>query len=392
MDIMDPALVITDLGRHYLKLQSAPELGPIRLARLLEQLGGVEAVLGASQARLEEVEGVGPKVARSVFEARNYRLEREIETAAACGVRIRCLEDEDYPAALRHITDPPTCLYLRGTLEPTDAVAIAIVGARRCSYYGREQAQRFGELLGQAGFTVVSGLARGIDSHAHRGALKAGGRTLAVLGNGLGTVYPPEHHALAEEISHHGAVVSELPMECGPEPKNFPGRNRIVVGLTLGVLVVEAGPRSGALISARLGSEYNREVFALPGRIDQPEINSGSNRLIRDGQAKLVTCLEDILDELGAVGDTLRGVGAAASSDHADTSAAKQSAALSADERKVVEVLTVEPIGVDVLATRAGLDASSIAAVLTTLQLKGLVRALPGPAFALRRQTKPVTA
>jgi DNA processing protein len=384
--------VITDAGRRLLQLHQASDVGPIRLRRLLNHFGSVEAVFAASRAALQRVEGIGERISDAIFRARDAdNLEAEIARAADCGVRIVCLEDPDYPKALLQMPDSPACLYVRGRIEPQDAVAIAIVGTRACSHYGREQAHRFGELLGAAGFTVVSGLARGIDGYAHRGALQAGGRTIAVLGNGLSRIYPAEHTDLAREIEHHGAVISELPIDAAPEAKNFPGRNRIIAGLSLGVLVIEAGVRSGALITARQALDYNREVFALPGRIDRPELTAGVNGFIRDGNAKLVTCLDDILDELAEVGEIMR------RGEKADTESSKvaeQSEDMSSpgagpqydseQERLVCEALYGGAEDADALAAASNLEIPRVMTILTALELKGRIKRLPGNRFELR--------
>ena len=380
--------LISDVGRRYLQLQMTPDVGPIRLANLLQHFGDVDAVLDASRGGLERVDGVGPKVSAAIRRARgeSERVDQEIARAAECGARILCREDEAYPRLLLHIPDPPICLFVKGALEPADGVAVAIVGTRRCSHYGREQAVRFGELLARAGFTIVSGLARGIDGHAHRGALRAGGRTIAVLGNGLSTIYPREHTELAGEVAGSGAIVTELGVDVGPEAKNFPGRNRIIAGLALGVMVVEAGKRSGALITARLASEYNREVFALPGNVDRPEQNAGCNRLIRDGGAKLVTCLEDVLDELGEVGEIMgREAVKPRSAQKADVKASSRAqSSLSTRERAVFDAVSAGTEDVDAICDSTTLDAACVAATLTALQLRGLVRQLPGHRFVPR--------
>ena len=381
-------LVVSDVGRRYLQLHLTDDIGPVRLRNLVAHFGSIEAALSASIAELERVDQVGRRTAEAIFRSRTQdeHVEREVVRAAELGLQIVCLEDPDYPAILSRIHDPPICLYVRGTLEPNDGVAVAIVGTRRCSHYGREQAIRFGEALGSAGFTVVSGLARGVDTWAHRGALRGGGRTIAVLGNGLASIYPSEHESLADDISARGAVVSELPLDTAPDAKNFPRRNRIIVGLSLGVLVVEAGRRSGALITARLATEYNREVFAVPGQVDRPEVSAGVNGLIRDGQAKLVTSLDEILDELGAVGEAMR--------NERPASGARQGAAsasvppnlerLAQHERKVLEAVTDGAGEPDGIAEQAGIDPGRVMSTLTALELKGLVRRLPGDRFVRR--------
>lgn len=380
------APVISEAGRQYLRLHLTTDIGPIRLRSLIDHFGSLEAVLNASRAQLERVDKIGPRLAEAVFKARDDdAVDIEIDRAAAAGVRIVCAEDAGYPASLLNIPDPPVCLYLRGHIEPTDGVAVAVVGTRRCSHYGREQAFRFGQALGGAGFTVVSGLARGIDGHAHRGALSAGGRTIAVLGNGLPLIYPHEHEPLADEIVDAGAVVSELPIDTPPDAQNFPRRNRIIAGLSLGVLVVEAGKRSGALISARLASEYNREAFAVPGRVDQPALTSGVNGLIRDGQAKLVTCLDDILDELAEVGEIMRrDLPAHSEGDQQSPDGSPLAARLGADERAVLEAIVDGTDDAEMICSTTNLDMARVTSTLTSLQLKGLVKCLPGNRFVPR--------
>jgi DNA processing protein len=375
-----------------LRLSLASDVGPVRLRNLVRHFGSIDSVLGASMSELTQVSRVGEVVARSVFKARGDEdVERAIEQAAQGGVRILCAEDAEYPQSLLNIPDPPICLFVRGRLLPTDVVSVAIVGTRRCSQYGAEQARRFGMILGQAGFTVVSGLARGIDSYAHRGALQSSGRTIAVLGNGLASIYPPEHEALAAEIVERGAVVSELPMDFQPDAKNFPPRNRIIAGLTLGVFVIEAGKRSGALITARLASEYNREVFGLPGRVDQPDRTLGVHRLIRDGQAKLITCLEDVLDELQEVGAIMRPDSDGLSEPEAVEGAACETARgpvqianLAPHERTIYEAVQNGCEDFEDIRETTRLPIWRISSSLTALQLKGLIRQLPGNRFTLR--------
>jgi DNA processing protein len=261
-----------------------------------------------------------------------------------------------------------------------DAQAVGVVGMRKCSLYGQDQAERIAGGLARVGFTIVSGLARGIDSAAHRGALAAGGRTIAVLGNGLATVYPPENRRLADAVAAQGALVSEFPMETAPQAENFPRRNRILAALGLGVVVVEAGVRSGSLITARLAAELGKEVFAVPNRVDAPGA-AGVHALIRDG-AKLVESVADVLDEFPDLG-----VAAPAGEDAGRQGTLALKANLSAEETRLVEVLDGEPTPLDVLASRAGIEAAKAAGAMTLLELKGLVRALPGGRF-IRRQTQ----
>ena len=381
------SVTISYLGRHYLRLHLASGVGPIRLRKLIEHFGSIEAVLAASRGELQRVSGVGPKVAEAVFTARDdAAVEKEIAQAAECGARIICIADEEYPKPLLHTPDPPTCLYVRGKLEAGDSVAMAVVGTRRCSHYAREQALRFGELLAGAGFTVVSGFARGVDGYAHEGALRAGGRTIAVLGNGLSEIYPSEHAELGERVVESGALISELPMDVAPDSKNFPGRNRIIAGLSLGVLVVEAGRGSGALITAEAATDYNREVFAIPGAVDRPEMTAGSNGLIRDGAAKLVTCLDDILDELKDVGE-LMARGAPQEDERGVVREGGDGAllrGLTAQQRAVLDAVAGGAGDVDAVCEASGADAASVVTALTSLQIRGLVRQLPGNRFVTR--------
>ncbi len=375
--------VASPVARKYLRLQRAPNVGPVCTRKLIAHFGSIDAVFEASTQELERVSDVGRHRAESIRRAReNESLDDELAHTAELGCRIICLEDKNYPQSLRHIPDPPVCIGYRGTIEETDGLAVAVVGSRRCTRYAVEQAERFGALLGQAGITVVSGMARGADAAAHRGALQAGGRTLAVQGCGLAHIYPPEHADLAERITSSGALISELPLTTAPDAANFPPRNRIIVGLSLGVLVVEAGLKSGALISARLGNEYNREVFAIPGLINNPTAQ-GTNALIRDGAAKLVTCLDDLLDELGEAGNLLRQTTTSTASTIADSTLLP--IRLDPSEQAVLDAIEDEDTSLEHICQRSGLSAAAVAAGLTRLQMKGAVVQRPGNYFSRRR-------
>lgn len=380
--------IVTATARKYLQLQMAGHVGPITFGKLLEHFDSIDDVLSASQADLQQVEGVGPGTAKEIHASRHTDgVEREIARARDCGLHIVCKDDPGYPLPLLNMADPPICLYVRGEWARADTLAIAIVGTRRCSHYGREQALRFAELLGRAGFTVVSGLARGIDGHAHEGALRAGGRTIAVLGNGLSSIYPQEHEELAARIAANGALISEFPVDAAPEAHNFPRRNRLVAGLCLGAIIVEAGLRSGALITGRFAMEYNREVFAVPGRIDRPELTAGVNGLIRDGGAKLITCLDDVLDELGDVGLLMRTDGGSESHVAQVVDGSTALPALSADEQAIVDALGKSDADSDAISEWTGLDVGRVTSILTSLQLKSVVERLPGSRFSLRRSS-----
>ncbi len=376
---LSPDSVASPVARKYLALKSARGIGPVLARRLIAHFGSIDRVFEASVAELARVERVSEARARDIRATRDGEaIVGELELAAERGVRIICEQDADYPAALKYLPDPPVCLYVSGSILREDMLAVAVVGRRHCTRYGAEQARRFGGLLAQAGFTVVSGLARGIDGLAQHGALEAGGRTIAVLGNGLTDVYPPEHAGLAERVRQSGAVISELPMSTPPDSGNFEPRNRIIAGLSLGVLVVEAARRSGALLTARLATEYDREVFAIPGRIDSPEAG-GTNALIRGSGAKLVTCLEDVLDELGEVGRLMPFRGA----EPAEESPGKTPPAgrLDPEQQLIWDVMDTEGASVETLADETGLPIPKVMSTLLALQLRGVVRELPGQRF-----------
>ena len=278
--------------------------------------------------------------------------------------------------SLREIYDPPGFLWMRGTLPATDAPMVTVVGTRRCTDYGRAQAHHFGAELVRRGFTVVSGLAYGIDAAAHKGALDAGGRTLAVLGSGVGRIYPQKHTALAERIAENGAVLSEYALDAEPDASNFPERNRILSGLSLGTLVVESYSEGGALITARLAVEQNREVFAVPGAITK-DSSLGTNRLIQRGHAKLIVDLDDLLEELPDV--TVE----APEEVDADTVSSRPDPAveLSGDAETLYSALADTPVHIDELCEQTGLDPATALPTLLKLEFKGLVRQLAGKQF-----------
>ena len=289
----------------WLKLAHAENVGAVTFAKLVQHFGSPEAALGASVGELEKIEGIGLKKAERIAATREkFNTAAELELAHKLGVWIINIADDRYPVVLRRIYDPPPVLYVKGTLSSKDNLAVAIVGSRRCSIYGQEQASRFAYLLSSAGFTICSGMARGIDSAAHQGALSAKGRTIAVQGCGLGHIFPPENKKLFELICESGACVSELPLNYEPLSGNFPGRNRIIAGLCLGTIVIEAAQHSGALITAAAAMENNREVLAVPGKIDSP-LNTGTHQLIKQG-ARLVDSVEDIVEALGYIGERIR--------------------------------------------------------------------------------------
>lgn len=381
--------------RHWLQLSLTDGLGPILTRRIISAAGNADAACNAPVSLLRTVDGIGSAKATRIAGALQHagrEVDDEIDAAQRLGIRLLCPEDAIFPALLKQIPDPPCVLYMKGTLEPRDLNAIAIVGSRKCSYYGREQAERFAALLAAAGFCVISGGARGVDSSAHRGAMShPHGRTIAVLGSGLDVPYPAENAPLFELIATRGAVLSEYPLGTPPAKENFPRRNRIVSGMSRGVLVIEADERSGALITARQAIEdHNRTVFAVPGRVDNP-LSAGPHKLIREG-ATLVTKLDDLLDSLGPLSNEL----AEDATPLDDTelpleiSAPQQQSAAPATEltdrqQLIYQNLTRDPIQLDALIDACGLEAAVVMQELTMMTIKGTVKRFAGQLFALAR-------
>ncbi len=360
--------------RDLVCLTLIPGVGPHTSRALLERFGTPGKVLDASLASLREVPGVGPKLGERITQARReHDADEEIAICRSAGVSIVAREDANYPPPLAEIPDPPSLLFVQGKLESRDQLAIALVGSRRCTPYGMRVAERLASALARVGLTVVSGLARGIDAAAHRGALKAGGRTIGVMANGLSQIYPPEHEELARQISGAGAVISEMPMRQGPLAGLFPQRNRIISGLCLGVVVIEATPRSGSLSTAHHAMEQNREVFAVPGPVDSLS-SQGCHRLIRDG-ARLVETVDDILEELGPLVHEVR------TSDEEPAVRHPVELTLSEHERSLLGQLDDQPLPVDALIAKTRLSASQVLATLSVLEMRRLIRRLPGQHF-----------
>jgi len=353
-----------------LRLVLVSGVGPRIRRALLTHFGTPGAVLRAAPSALREVPGVGPKLSRAIVAAADeIDAEAEIALCRERGISIVAEVDPCYPRPLRELPDPPGVLFVRGQFAPRDELGIAIVGTRHGTHYGLQQAERLGGSLARAGLTVVSGLARGIDAAAHRGALAAGGRTLAVLGSGVLNVYPPEHQALAEEVAAQGALISELPPRAVPLPGSFPQRNRIISGLALGVIVVEAAQQSGALITARLAMEQNRLVFAVPGRIDS-RASRGCHQLIRDG-ATLVESADDVLEALGPLM-------AAVPRDDGPPIHHPAELLLNDVEQQVLGAFGVDAATVDQLVARLGMPVQQVLATLSVLEMRHLVRRLSG--------------
>ena len=364
--------------RDLIRLNLVPGVGPKTFRTLLEAFGSADRILNAPESSLREVPGVGAKLAGKIAGARReVDAEAELDLCRRAGVTPLAHGSAAYPAPLAEIPDPPALLYVKGTIEPVDRLAVAIVGSRKCTPYGLRIAERLATSLARVGLTVVSGLARGIDAAAHRGALAGGGRTLAVLANGLGQVYPPEHDRLADEVAAAGALVAESPMRQEPLAGLFPQRNRIISGLSLGVVVIEATPRSGSLSTARHATEQNREVFAVPGPVDSLP-SRGCHALIRDG-ARLVETVDDILEELGPMVGQLRRPEPEAP---AAVAPIAPEVVLSEAERQIVSRLGDRPMAVDELIAQSGLNASQVMATLSLLEMRRLVRRFPGPQFA----------
>jgi len=340
---------------------------------LLAAFGSPAAVFAASSAALQRVDGVGAKIAASIRENADGRFADE--TLSLCErekIRIILEGDADYPRLLATIPDPPPILFVRGAFAPADALSVAIVGSRHANAYGRRITEQLAGGLVRAGYTVTSGLARGIDAAAHCGAIAAGGRTIAVLGSGVLNIYPPEHDQLAEEVIAHGVLISESPPLASPHAGAFPQRNRIVAGLSLGTVVVQAADRSGALITARLAAEQGREVFAVPGPVDC-RLSKGSHGLIRDG-AKLVASVDDILEELGPLFEPVT----------LDTGREVKSPAelgLEGQERVVFETIAAagaSGIAIDAIVDSSDLAPSQVLATISVLEMRRLVLRQPG--------------
>lgn len=361
--------------RPWLMLRAIPGVGDAILLKLVQEFGSPGAVLSATQAALEDA-GCRPQLAEAIRRGPDTnaikQLDHELAQLPQRGISVLTYLDAGYPAPLKGIADPPPLLYVQGTLLEADDRAVAIVGTRKVSSAGRAFAEELASDLAALGFTIVSGLARGVDAAAHRGALAAQGRTLAVMGCGLDRTYPADHRQLRESIEERGAVLSELPLGAAPHSYHFPRRNRIISGLSLGVVVTEATVQSGSLITARLAGEQGREVFAVPGFV-KAENSRGPNSLLKDG-ARLVESAHDIVEELLSQLDTPFREQLSARGATKD----RGRPALAADEARVYDALSVLPQSVDDVIRRSGLPAAQVAAFLLSLELKNCIRHLPG--------------
>ena len=353
-----------------LRLSLVPGVGPRIRKALLERFGTARAALAAAPSELRQVSYVGPTLVRKIAGAdHEIDVEAEMALCREHGIDILTEANPDYPRPLREIHDPPGVLFVRGQLKPNDALAVGIVGTRHATQYGLRQAERLAGALARAGFTIISGLARGIDAAAHRGAMAAGGRTVAVLASGVMNIYPPEHDRLADEVAEQGALVSESPPHAQPLAGTFPQRNRIISGLSLGVIVVEAADRSGALITARHAMEQGREVFAVPGNVDS-RTSRGCHQLIRDG-ARLVESADDVLEELGPLVE-------AAPRDDGQMIHHPAELLLNELEQQVLSAIGSDATPIDHIVSTTGLPVPQVLSTLSVLEMRRLIRRLSG--------------
>jgi DNA processing protein len=377
---MKQIMPITDFTAKlpWLALNMARTLWPALHTQCMQHLTAPGVVQRLCQEGIGAFDAMVPGLVEKLATIQqNSTFVREVERLQKMPISVLTLVDPAYPHHLRWIPDPPLALYVRGVVQPADHLALAVVGTRKPSNYGKVMAQRLSTEIVQHGFTIVSGLARGIDSITHQGALQAGGRTLAILGSGINVIYPPENRRLFEAICDYGAVLSEFPLDTKPDRWNFPRRNRIISGLSLGTLVIEAAVSSGALLTARHALEQGREVFAVPGRVDMPS-SQGTNKLIKNG-AKLVEGIADILEEFPEI------IQSAPASPLASPIAPNEPASLvqqlSPDEARLLTLLQSEETHIDTLIQDSQLPAHVVASILVTLELRGLIRQFPGKLF-----------
>ncbi len=356
----------------YIALNMMDRIGPVGVRSLVGVLGSAAAIFEAPIDELKKAAGIGQELAASIVRQRDtLDLDSELKHAVETDTRIITVLDEEYPPTLRDIHDPPLALYMRGALLPKDRHAVAVVGTRRATRYGMDVTRKFAYQLGQAGICVTSGLALGVDTVAHEGALQGGGRTVAVIGSGLDHIYPDQNIELAQRIADgNGALLSEFPFSLKPDKTTFPMRNRIVSGMSTGVLVVEAGKRSGAIITANQALAQGRSVFAVPGRIDS-FMSVGTNALLKDG-AFAVTCVQDILEHFEML------IPRQAYEGSPESKAVIKPPELSEDGNKIVGLLEKGEMSVDALIRESGISTARISSLLITLELKKIIRILPG--------------
>ena len=380
--------------KYWIALRAVEEIGCVGFRTLLQAFSSPRQVFSATAQTLQVIPGIGPKTADHIRSFSDWGMaEREIERAGNLGVAIVTCQDPAYPANLLNIYDYPPFLYVKGAFSPGE-ICVAVVGSRLASVYGRYTTEKISRELALQRITVVSGLARGIDAAAHRGALAGKGRTIAVLGCGLDIIYPPENEGLAAEVAAHGALVTEFPFGTPPNAPNFPSRNRIISGLSFGVVVVEAGEKSGSLITARIAAEQGRSVFAVPGEIGAAG-SRGTHRLIRQG-AVLIENIGDILEEIlpqaaiPAAASNLpkpavRAEDEKAAPDGESLPPAKSTAGLGDAEQQILALIPTRPVAIDSLISSSGLKAQEVLNALLVLELRGLIRQMPGKQF-LRKE------
>ncbi len=368
----------------WLTLHLVSGLGSVGCRTLVEMFGGATKVLAADSTALGKAPGIGPKVIGIISSNPPYKeAEEELSRAQNFGVTIISWDSPDYPKALKSIYNPPMLLFVRGDVSQLNRPAIAVVGSRAATSYGLKIGRRLGAELAGNGLTVVSGLALGIDAAAHAGAIEARGSTVGILGCGVDVPYPRRNISLAGKIVANGAVVSEYPMGTKPEAFRFPARNRIISGLAMGVVVVEAAARSGSLITARLAMEEGREVFAIPGRVDSNK-SAGTHKLLQDG-AKLVNRISDIFEELAI---PLASFSLDKDKNDSANEIADVSVKLGDAEEKIMAVLDVYPQNIEIIINKSGINAQKINEVLLLLELQGLIESLPGQQYRVKTEMK----
>ncbi len=367
---------MSDNLKYWMAVNRIENLGPVTIKKLWDRFGSIKAVWEADEKSILEIEGLNKTAVKAFLEARNQlSLESELDAVLRGNIKVLTLEDKVYPYVLKAIYDPPPVLYVKGNILEADKKALAIVGTRRPSRYGLETAKQLALELAAAGITIVSGLAAGIDTAAHKGALEAKGRTIAVFGCGVDVVFPPANRSLAKEIELSGALVSEFPLGTKAEKGYFPRRNRIISGLSLGVIVVEGYYDSGAMITAKLALEQGREVFAVPGPIGS-NLSKGPHWLIKQG-AKLVETVDDIFEELNLVMPASRKRKEDGRKEKADYSN------LPEKEQATIKILSRQPKHIDDIALEIGFSPAEVSSLLMLLEIKKLVRQLPGKLFML---------
>jgi DNA processing protein len=367
-----------DSSLSWLALSLTPGLAARLCSRVLRQFGSPDGVFRASLSDLEACRLPGEAAQAVIKKTAFPRAEKELAAVRKiAGCSLLNWTEPEYPQTLLQIYDPPVFLYVRGDLQVLNLPSISIVGTRKPTLYGTQMAQRLGRELAARGLVVVSGMARGIDAIGHQGAMEAHGRAIGVLGTGIDVCYPKENKKLYEKVLERGAIISEFPLRAHPAPENFPVRNRIVAGMPLGVVVVEGAQYSGSLITARLGMEFGREVFGVPGNVTQP-VSFAPNQLIKQG-AKLVTCGEDVIEELPT---PVRAALVQAEQPETEQRNLLAAAALNTSEKKLYELLSADqPVPIDDIVERSGLNSSEVLATLFNLEMKGIIRQLPGKQF-----------